>query len=281
MTAQLYVPLPVQENHTRMRSIAMRACLEPVVRAVVERTTLLLVEVDCPLVMEGPVSSFGADRARLPRQTAASVLMRQLPIPSSRHTPAGTLTIAAHHETALTEAQALPLLVARIIEGVAGRLLAESVAREALKSANRDPSTGLGNRRAWEQTLRVERARAERSGRPLTLLVLDVDGLKAVNDQHGHAAGDRLIARTATALLRVRRATDQVCRLGGDEFGIAAPDTDNAQAESFAARVRSCLEDEGVQVSLGWAVSETDADAHDLWQQADAAMYQDKRSRRP
>jgi diguanylate cyclase (GGDEF)-like protein len=110
--------------------------------------------------------------------------------------------------------------------------------------------------------------------------VLDLDGLKAVNDAHGHAAGDELIVRTAQALASARRATDEVCRLGGDEFGIVAPDTDAEQAALLAHRIRDSLRRHHVAVSLGFAVSGRESTVDQLWQQADAAMYEDKRSRR-
>jgi diguanylate cyclase (GGDEF)-like protein len=285
MSAAVHVPSPAQEQDSHARSRALRACLEPLLQTVIDSTDLLLVEVACPLLLDGPVSvSCPRESTSVPGtagcRPAPSLVVRQIPIPASAHAPAGLLIVAAPEAGCLVAAQALPALIAKVIDAEAARLAAEGVARGALEIANRDPSTGLGNRRAWAQALQVECARSARSGRPLTLLILDIDGLKAVNDEHGHAAGDRLIVRTAEALDQARRATDQVCRLGGDEFGIAAPDTDHVQAQLFADRLRLALQAGDVQISLGWAVSDARPDAQALWQLADTAMYEDKRRRR-
>ncbi len=92
--------------------------------------------------------------------------------------------------------------------------------------------------------------------------------------------GDALIIRAAEALPASRRATDRVCRLGGDEFGIAAPDLTSEQAEQLVALLRARLDANGVPISLGWSVGAAGTPMDDLWQRADAAMYADKRARR-
>jgi PleD family two-component response regulator len=94
----------------------------------------------------------------------------------------------------------------------------ENLTNEVYKLAALDPLTGLYNRRSGEQRLLEEISRALRHGRPLTLLLLDLDGLKQINDQFGHAAGDAVLRTSAERLQRAIRGSDQAIRLGGDEF---------------------------------------------------------------
>jgi diguanylate cyclase (GGDEF)-like protein len=100
-----------------------------------------------------------------------------------------------------------------------------------------DPLTGLLNRRALERDLRRERARATRYGRRFSLVVIDVDGLKAVNDNEGHLAGDLYLRALATAFGDVLRSGDEAYRIGGDEFVVLLPETAEARAEVVAGRV--------------------------------------------
>lgn len=154
--------------------------------------------------------------------------------------------------------------------------------RQALQDderlARRDPLTGVGNRLAWDEALGQAQARVE-AGLPVTVLTLDVDGLKAVNDAYGHAAGDDLLRRCAAALLNGVRQGDVVARLGGDEFAVLLP-VDGAVAERRIAEFIALFETgamSGVAASVGaHAVlhGETVADALLL---ADRAMYARKR----
>lgn len=277
MTSATHVPPPAVSIDLHGRSQALRGSLQRLLRGVMDTTSLLLLEVQCPLVLDGPVT---AERARGTAVSYGTQLMiRRLRIPATDRLPESVLTVIAGDETTLAQARSLPILLSQLLDAHLARMIAETTARGALEIANRDPGTGLGNRRAWMQKLSVECARAVRTGRPLTVLILDIDGLKGINDVYGHAEGDRHIARTADALVRAARTTDQVCRLGGDEFGVAAPDTDPEQARLLAARLRRCLLEEDLQVSIGWSVSEDGVELDDLWHQADASMYADKRSR--
>lgn len=277
MSAALFVPPPLAEADSRTRSDALRRCLEVVLQRVLAETQLLTLQVSCPLLVDGPVVAERPPGTSLPGDGTLSFTGHT--IPATSHVPEATLWVSANSERGRNEAHAVPVMLSAYMEAEMSRLIAESTARGALEIANRDPATGLGNRRAWLHTLHVEAGRSRRTGRPITIVILDIDGLKQVNDAYGHAAGDALIGRAAAALSSARRATDVVCRLGGDEFGIAAADTDAIAAEALAARVRENLLQQGVNVSLGWATS-----AHlgidDLWQRADAAMYDEKRARR-
>jgi diguanylate cyclase (GGDEF)-like protein len=107
------------------------------------------------------------------------------------------------------------------------------IAQQAL----RDPLTGLWNRRYLEERLNEEAARSKRSHKPLSACVVDLDGFKQVNDQHGHAAGDRVLTFVAKALNRSVRANDVVSRLGGDEFVVLLTSSDRDQAVEVAGRI--------------------------------------------
>lgn len=279
MTTALRLSAPAPGTDARVRSDLLSAVVEDLLRSALDTAPLLLLQVSNPLLVGGPVV---VERGRSGVHTNAptSLTVVRETIPATPHLPAGRVLVAARQEHALVQARLLALLLSAVMDAEVRRHLAENALRGALEIANRDPATGLGNRRAWLQSLRLEASRAQRTGRPLAVLVLDLDGLKAVNDAHGHAAGDELIVRTAGALASARRATDQVCRLGGDEFGVVAPDTDAKQAEALAIRVRDMLREHGVRVSLGWTVGNAGSDVDEMWRAADAAMYEDKRSRR-
>ncbi len=156
------------------------------------------------------------------------------------------------------------------------------------KLARYDVLTGLANRRAFEAALDAECARARRSRSPLSVVYLDIDGFKAINDRFGHAAGDQVLRQLATAIGEtVRAGGDGGYRLGGDEFALVLPASTRAQAETVVDRIRSCC-------ALGdarWAVGafefsagivEFDAgeSAADLVNRSDGAMYAQKAMRR-
>jgi len=101
-----------------------------------------------------------------------------------------------------------------------------------------DPLTGLFNRYHFDATLKRETARCRRYGAPVSLLLVDVDRLKALNDRHGHQAGDRALSRVAAAIQSSLRTTDIASRIGGDEFAIILPDTDAVAGLLVATRIR-------------------------------------------
>jgi diguanylate cyclase (GGDEF)-like protein len=100
-----------------------------------------------------------------------------------------------------------------------------------------DPLTGLFNRYHFEATLKREVSRSQRQGTPLSLLLMDVDRLKAVNDGWGHQVGDRVLDRVAAAILDSLRSADVAARYGGDEFAVILPDTDAAAGRVVGTRI--------------------------------------------
>jgi diguanylate cyclase (GGDEF)-like protein len=147
-----------------------------------------------------------------------------------------------------------------------------------------DPLTGLGNRRHVEERLAAELARARRHGRELSLLVLDLDGLKAVNDRHGHKAGDAALRRVAAAIAQSSRASDVAGRWGGDEFVVLAPDTASEDAAALAERIRRLAREAAggeeaappLSVSIGVASLAPADDPEGLLRRADAALLEAK-----
>jgi len=149
--------------------------------------------------------------------------------------------------------------------------------------AIRDPLTLVYNARAFAERLGQELKRTRRYGRPLSVLYLDLDDFKRVNDSHGHQTGDAVLKLVADAIRRAVRQLDVVGRLGGDEFAVLMPETDGDLADAAAARLAKELRDAfkgtpAVTASVG-VVSCTRAEAgvDDVLRQADQAMYQAKR----
>ncbi len=142
-----------------------------------------------------------------------------------------------------------------------------------------DPLTGLANRRALMTALSAVLARAGRSAGPTSVLMLDLDGFKAVNDRQGHRAGDLLLQAAAGAWSSQLRAGDVLARAGGDEFIAVLADTDEVQARILVARLLDATPG-AVGVSIGLAVAHGDQDVWELVAAADQDMYRCKALRR-
>ncbi len=153
---------------------------------------------------------------------------------------------------------------------------AERLAAEAMT----DAQTGLYNRRGWDVLIRQEEARCRRYGHPAAIIVADLDGLKAINDARGHAAGDALIAQAADILRNCVRGNDIIARLGGDEFGILSVECDRAGADGLLKRLRHAADEAGIGISLGLAMRGHVTGLEDACEQADQAMFADKRTRK-
>ena len=207
----------------------------------------------------------------------------------------GTLCAASAHSVPMS-AEAERVL------GMFSHLIAQHVEREQLlerlQQANAqlsnyaltDALTGLPNRRSLSMELGRMLARAQRDGSRLHVAFVDLDGFKAINDRHGHEAGDRFLAEMAARLANALRAGDLVARLGGDEFVIVAPAREEGSAELLRERLsRTTIGqfDLGVAridypgASVGVVTSTAgDIRVDELLNRADAAMYEIKRTRR-
>ena len=184
---------------------------------------------------------------------------------------------------------ALGELLGSMLEGPAQALDNALRLRRTEALSVTDDLTQLYNSRYLNQVLRREAKRASRSGRPLSLLFLDLDGFKGVNDTHGHQAGSRALMEAAAVIRKCARETDVVARFGGDEFAIILPDTGSEGAAAVGDRVRerlvahSFLEGNGLKVRLTASVGvatlpDVAASAEELVRAADMAMYQVKDS---
>jgi diguanylate cyclase (GGDEF)-like protein len=164
---------------------------------------------------------------------------------------------------------------------VVGRLAAALRAREEEldRLSSHDPLTGLYNRRFLLERLGHELARVRR-GQALSLVLMDLDGFKRVNDEHGHLHGDRLLEAIAAALLVTTRTTDVVARWGGDELVVLLPDTGLEAAELAAARLLACVREAGrpLTASAGVVSATATDDAEALLRRADANSYAAKRA---
>jgi diguanylate cyclase (GGDEF)-like protein len=177
----------------------------------------------------------------------------------------------------------------RVAEMVAG---STAMALQNARLATTDPLTGLYNRRYFEQALAFECDRAQRLGRPLGLLMIDVDHFKRFNEEHGHPAGDAVLQLVASTLGRHLRRTDIVARLGGEEFAAILPENDEEAVLAAAERLRLAVEEtppaffEGnrlpmVRVSVGGATLALAAlQPKTLVRAADRALGQAKRDGR-
>jgi diguanylate cyclase (GGDEF)-like protein len=171
------------------------------------------------------------------------------------------------------------LLLAVTLDAFRKRLLL------AQRAARTDPITATPNRRAFVEAGELELERVRRNGRPLSLVYLDCDDFKAVNDRLGHAGGDAVLASVGAALREAVRANDTVARLGGDEFGILLPELDGPGAATLAARLRFRLRESlaarghAVTFSMGVVTFLAPPDGVEaMIALADALMYEVKRS---
>jgi diguanylate cyclase (GGDEF)-like protein len=216
---------------------------------------------------------------------------------SARHRPiavAAALVAAALVDLAAVLAGApgrpSPALLAAVVAGsaavlasVRGRLQRE---RDVLRDyALSDPVTRVANRRSLLIRADYEIERHRRARRSFALVMLDLDGFKALNDRFGHAAGDDLLRDVAAALRRAMRAQDTVARFGGDEFCVLAPETDERGADPLAGRVTKAVSDvsvglEVVAGSVGVAIFPDDGvTVADLMRIADERLREAKRRR--
>ncbi len=181
-------------------------------------------------------------------------------------------------------------LLARVRTQLRQKRYADSLrekVQQSIELALFDPLTGLNNRRFLENHLStmIENARIRRA--PLTLMILDIDYFKRVNDTYGHDCGDEVLKGFADRLRGIIRGGDLLCRLGGEEFVIVMPGVNSTSAARIAERARQAIEQEAfvmvdggqsiaITTSIGLAERRDDTGSHELYRRADQALYRSK-----
>ncbi|MEN9317391.1 MAG: hypothetical protein RIS35_3784 [Pseudomonadota bacterium] len=180
----------------------------------------------------------------------------------------------------------------RVANAALGERVAEveRLSEELAVLANRDPLTDLYNRRHFQDSIAREIARCRRASQPMSLVLLDIDHFKSINDRFGHATGDEVIRRLGALLRETVRQEDFACRIGGEEFALLMPtmpgDVALKRAEAFRERFAALRVDTdggpiGITLSAGVATFPADGDSPDtLMREADRALYAAKRAGR-
>jgi len=145
--------------------------------------------------------------------------------------------------------------------------------------SRRDPLTGVLNRRGFQERLRIESQRINRHHRPMTIAYIDVDNFKSIDDRYGHAAGDEFLIGLGRHISTRLRATDHLARVGGDEFAIALPETDQVSARFVLGEIQSAMKRfsagriSNATISMGAVTFSSDLDPEAMIAVADRAMY--------
>jgi diguanylate cyclase (GGDEF)-like protein len=188
-----------------------------------------------------------------------------------------------HGDPVSTGVMALAMGIAGLLT-IAGASNRQRLNRDLVQLATHDGLTGVLTRRAFHHRLQEEIARAERYQRPFGVVMVDLDGMKVLNDTQGHRAGDGALVAMADALVGEVRGTDLVGRLGGDEFAVLLPETTAGEVEPALDRIRdACAAGAagGTTASLGASVWNGSGDgAEDILRRADGALYAAKRGGR-
>ncbi|MEZ4406778.1 MAG: diguanylate cyclase [Polyangiales bacterium] len=220
-----------------------------------------------------------------PLPNAASVLVLPLVV---RDRVLGSLTLSAQRRGAFSEGarQLLGVLVSHASVALANA----GAVRRLEEMATTDPMTGHLNKRSMETEFERKIRAAARFGRPLSVIVLDIDKFKSVNDTYGHATGDVVIKGLGAVLGRCKRETDIIARFGGEEFVVVCEETETTGAFQLAERIREELKRQvfqtehgplSVTCSLGIAEYPKDAtERHALFERADQALYAAKQGGR-
>jgi diguanylate cyclase (GGDEF)-like protein len=189
------------------------------------------------------------------RQENGVSSLHVLPIGS----PAIAVLLVVHAEPGLRGFTALCQRVAAAMSDAAEAVVRRGIAQERLQAENArlgeqlrtDALTGVASRSAWEEALRDEEAHGPSSHSPVSVVIVDIDGLKAVNDESGHGAGDELLCRCAALMAGSVRSTDLVARIGGDEFGVLLRYTDADHARAWCEMVDALM---GAARPLRWSL---------------------------
>ena len=175
-------------------------------------------------------------------------------------------------------------LIARLLETILeSDLTIEEEHRRAERAeaeAMTDVLTGLFNRRGWDKLIEAEEVRCVRYSHPAAVISVDLDELKLTNDEHGHAAGDKLLQTAGHVIAENVRKTDIAARVGGDEFSILAVECHQQGVVDMTNRLGDALAEAGVAASIGYGVRSPHSNLAVTSEAADVAMYENKRKRK-
>lgn len=197
----------------------------------------------------------------------------------------GELTFNRQKRFSDKEIKQLETLIAALIYPLRNALLY----KQAVEKAHRDPVTGVGNRAAMDNAVEQELDLAIRHGTPLSMILLDIDKFKQINDTYGHIAGDAVLKRVADCMIESMRRSDIIYRYGGEEFVILLRTTHELGAKLLAERIRKSVESMHfkydnfkikVTVSAGLTSLQDGDDASSLLDRCDHALYEAKESGR-
>lgn len=246
----------------------------------------------CSRMVLGLGPMIAPDSTRVPVYSSAPVA-EQLDIGAYVGTPVcapdgslfGTLCAIDPNPQSTEIEQQLPLvrLISTLLATVLStELRAQEETRRAereVMAANQDPLTRVGTRRLWDTIVAAEEERCRIVGTPAAVIMVDLDGLKEINDAVGHHAGDELLATAASAIATAVRRNDIVARVGGDEFAVLALGCTENAAVRLSGRIRKALDAAHISGSVGYALRMPNSTIDDAWRGADKQMYRDKHER--
>ena len=198
---------------------------------------------------------------------------------------AGLLLRWRLHRLAANEQRLARLVEERTLEIEQQKARLRFQAEEFARQAREDALTGINNRRAFDEALAREFARARRNGAPLSIAIVDLDHFKAINDRFSHAVGDEVLKRVAQRLKNDSRGFDVVARWGGEEFAMLLPETALGSARAACERLRESIQavdlsdiDPALRITASVGVAEAAGldDHHRLLLRADEALYRAK-----
>lgn len=247
----------------------------------------------CHAMVSGAAPQIAPDAMAVPAY-ANSAIATQVPLGAYIGAPIVTSdgrlfgTVCGFNSSPLTDAlnayQPLLTLLSGLLSSVLEADHRAVRARRALEivqiEAETDGLTSLLNRRGWDRYIEIEEERFRHFGDQASVIMMDLDRLKVINDTQGHEAGDRYLTRTGEVLRSAVRSGDVVARLGGDEFGVIAVDAGPDTARLLVERMRSALKEAGIAGSFGLAPITVVAGFPGAIKAADSAMYDEKRRRR-
>jgi diguanylate cyclase (GGDEF)-like protein len=233
--------------------------------------------------LTGPGAASAAKRRILPAIILAPVLLGLLQHSALSYglleAPlALALTVTANIVVFIALAESVSRYLVRLEEERTGHFVRRET--KAKEEGMTDMLTQLLNRRGWDQAVRQAEDRCQREGLNACVIVIDLDGLKRINDTEGHARGDEFIRRAGTALKLAARREDILARLGGDEFACLSVGCPPEHAGAVLKRLSQSLQKASVPASLGYAMRDLAGSIGGAFLEADEAMYKHKRARK-